>query len=63
MVKELVDFALRNKKRLFNFNVNFEKAFDSISWDNLLFVLKQINFGSRGIKWIQTCFFPAPFQF
>lgn len=46
VVNELVDFAWRNKKG------DFEKAFDSISWEYLLYIFKRVNFES---KWIQAC--------
>ena len=34
--------------------VNFEKAFDSISWSFLFSVLKLLSFGPSIIKWIHT---------
>lgn len=33
VVNELVDFTRRNNKDMFVFKVNFEKAFDSVSWE------------------------------
>lgn len=54
VINELVDFVRRNKKHLFLFKVDFERAFNSVSWDYLLFVIKKVNFGNRWIKWIQA---------
>ena len=34
--------------------IDFEKAFDSISWDFLLSVLKFFNFGESIIKWVKV---------
>jgi hypothetical protein len=33
---------------------DFEKAFDSISWDFLLSVLKFFNFGESIINWVKV---------
>lgn len=52
MINELVDFARRNEKELFLFKVDFEKVFDSVSWDYLLYNLKRMKFGT---KWIKAC--------
>lgn len=35
-------------------NIDFEKAFDSIDWTFLKFVLHKFNFGNSLTKWIQT---------
>lgn len=37
--------------------LDFEKAFDSISWDFLFHCLKKLNFGERWIQWIENIFF------
>ncbi|GKC00988.1 putative RNA-directed DNA polymerase, eukaryota, reverse transcriptase zinc-binding domain protein [Tanacetum coccineum] len=37
------------------FKVDFEKAFDSISWKYLDFVLYSLNFGSKCRSWIRAC--------
>ena len=34
--------------------IDFEKAFDSISWDFLLSVLKLFNFGKSIINWVKV---------
>ena len=34
--------------------IDFEKAFDSISWDFILNSLKKINFGEGTIKWVRS---------
>jgi len=37
-------------------SIDFEKAFDSLSWEYLFKVLKTFNFGSEFVKWIQICY-------
>lgn len=39
VVNELVDFAKRAKKEWLMFKVDFEKAYDSISWDYLKWLI------------------------
>ena len=48
MLNEPVDFTQRNKNYVFVFKVDFEKTFDFVSWDFLLYILRCIN-------WIHTC--------
>lgn len=53
VINELTDYGHRHKKSIFMFKVNFEKAFNSIAWDCVFFMLMKINFGSKWTKWIQ----------
>lgn len=62
MANEVVDYARRNTKSLFHFKVDFEKAFDLVSWCYLTFILKKMNFDNTLIKWIQACFFSRSFS-
>lgn len=55
IVNTLVDYDRRNKNELFLFKVDFDKAFDSVSCDYLVFILKLMNFGPKWLKWIQAC--------
>lgn len=48
LVNDLVDYATRFDKDLFVFKVDLEKAFDSVSWDNLLYLFRRMNFGPNG---------------
>lgn len=50
VVNEIVDFAHINKKGLLAFKVDFEKAFDLVSWDYILYLIKRMNFGSRWLN-------------
>lgn len=61
VINDVVDYDMRNKKSIFLFKFSFKKAFDSISWDYLLYVLKIMNFGSRWLRWIKACVFSSSF--
>ncbi|GJX11957.1 putative RNA-directed DNA polymerase, eukaryota, reverse transcriptase zinc-binding domain protein [Tanacetum coccineum] len=45
----------KKKKKLFIFKVDFEKAFDLVSWKYLDFVLLNLAFGSKWRSWIRAC--------
>lgn len=55
VLNELIDLAKRNRKCPFLFKVDFEKAFDLVSWEYLLYVLRRMNFGNKWINWIRVC--------
>lgn len=52
LVNELVDYAIRFKKYMFVFKVDLEKAFDFVSWEYLLYLLRRMNFCPNWICWI-----------
>ena len=37
------------------FKVNYEKAYDSVSWEILIYMLKRLGFYPKWIAWIQDC--------
>jgi len=55
MLNEICNWAKRSKNRTFLFKVDFEKAFDSLSWCFLESVLAQMNFGGKWRNWIRGC--------
>jgi hypothetical protein len=55
MVDEIIAWAKKHKKRLLFLKVDFEKAFDSLSWSFLLSVLEQMGFSSNWRNWIHSC--------
>ncbi|GKB24140.1 hypothetical protein Tco_0863541 [Tanacetum coccineum] len=50
----IVNVALKSKLKLLLFKVDFEKAFDSVSWDFFINVMKQMGFGHRWCEWIKA---------
>lgn len=51
----MVDHLKKTKGKAFILKVDFEKAFDSISWDFILRTMGQMGFGSKWCKWIHSC--------
>ncbi|GJW34052.1 putative RNA-directed DNA polymerase [Tanacetum coccineum] len=55
MVDEIISWARKQKRRLMLFKVDFEKAFDSLSWNFLLSIMEQMGFSSKWRNWILSC--------
>ena len=51
----ILDEAKRKNKPCIVFKVDYKKAYDSVSWDFLLYMLKRMSFCSRWILWIEGC--------
>lgn len=52
---EAIYEARRLKKKCLIFKVDYGKAYDSVSWDFLIYMLKRLGFNGRWIKWIKRC--------
>lgn len=37
--------------------VDFEKAYDCVSWDYLRYIMRMKGFGIRGLKWMEALVF------
>ncbi|GKE16007.1 putative RNA-directed DNA polymerase, eukaryota, reverse transcriptase zinc-binding domain protein [Tanacetum coccineum] len=59
MVSEIIDWNKKGSKSLMVFKVDFEKAFDSVSWRYLDFVLANMGFGDTWRSWIRSCLHSA----
>nr|GEX31625.1 RNA-directed DNA polymerase, eukaryota, reverse transcriptase zinc-binding domain protein [Tanacetum cinerariifolium] len=59
LVNELVDWYKKKKKKMVILKIDFEKAFDSISWDYLDNMLEFVNFLTRWRRWISACLYSA----
>jgi len=55
VANEVVDEARRSKKELILFKVDFEKAYDSIDFDYLDEVMRNMGFPTLWRKWINEC--------
>nr|GFA01108.1 RNA-directed DNA polymerase, eukaryota, reverse transcriptase zinc-binding domain protein [Tanacetum cinerariifolium] len=54
-LSEIINWYNKRKKKLMLFKVDFEKAFDSVSWKYLDYMLHKMGFGSRWRTWINNC--------
>ncbi|GJZ96322.1 putative RNA-directed DNA polymerase, eukaryota, reverse transcriptase zinc-binding domain protein [Tanacetum coccineum] len=58
-LSEVVDWFKKIKKKMLIFKVDFEKAFDSVSWKYLDFVLLSLDMGSKWRSWIRACLYSS----
>ncbi|MCI35870.1 RNA-directed DNA polymerase (Reverse transcriptase), partial [Trifolium medium] len=54
-VNEVVDLAKRAKQDCLIFKVDFEKAYDSVNWKFLQYMLRSFGFGEKWISWMRSC--------
>ena len=45
----------KKKKSCCLFKIDFEKAYDSVSWEFLYYILGRMGFSTRWLKWIKYC--------
>ncbi|GJV83550.1 RNA-directed DNA polymerase, eukaryota [Tanacetum coccineum] len=57
IVNEIIAWAKKHKKRLMFLKVDFEKAFDSLSWPFLFSIMEQVGFSREWIIWIRSCLY------
>ncbi|XP_071699108.1 uncharacterized protein [Rutidosis leptorrhynchoides] len=55
IANEAIEYLKRKRKKSLIFKFDFEKAFDSLSWDFLLDMMSRMGFGSRWRRWILAC--------
>lgn len=55
IANELLDDAKGRKKEAVFFIVDFEKMYDSVSWEFLDFMMRQMGFSDTWRKWVKEC--------
>jgi hypothetical protein len=58
-VNELIDLARTRKDKEFSLKFNFEKAYDSVNWKYLEFMLQKMKFPEKWIQWMRACIFSS----
>lgn len=57
VANDIINLVVRNKKECMLFKVDFEKAYDCVSWNFLRFMMKKMGFRSLWLKWMEACIF------
>ena len=55
VANEVLEEYRRKRKSCVFFKVDYEKAYDSMSWDFIYYMLKRLGFYDRWIRWIKGC--------
>jgi exonuclease III len=56
-ISEVVDLARRAKRKCLIFKVDFDKAYDSVNWNFLEYMLRRFGFSNKWISWMRACIF------
>ena len=48
-----MDFAKKSKKECLILKVDFEKAYDSVDWDFLEYMLHRLGFEAKWVRWMK----------
>ncbi|GJU12941.1 putative RNA-directed DNA polymerase, eukaryota, reverse transcriptase zinc-binding domain protein [Tanacetum coccineum] len=59
MLSEIMSWYKKKKRNLMLFKVDFEKAFDTVSWKFLDHMLSSLGFGNKWHRWINVCLHSA----
>jgi hypothetical protein len=57
VINEIVDFAKRTGRKCLIFKADFEKAYDSVEWSFLEYMLGRFGFDEKWKSWIRACVF------
>nr|KYP40876.1 Putative ribonuclease H protein At1g65750 family [Cajanus cajan] len=55
VANEAIDYAHKYKKPIFVMKIDYEKAYDSVEWDYLLYMLRGCGFDERWVRWMEGC--------
>ncbi|GKV00002.1 hypothetical protein SLEP1_g12766 [Rubroshorea leprosula] len=55
IANEVIEEVRRKKKSSFLFKVDFEKAYDKVSWDFIDYMLMRMGFAAKWRKWMKEC--------
>lgn len=55
MVNEVIEWYKKKKKKCMLFKVDFDKAYDLVSWEYLFKMMEYMGFNTKWIQWIRSC--------
>ncbi|GJY40543.1 cysteine-rich receptor-like protein kinase [Tanacetum coccineum] len=55
VANETIDYLRSHRKQGLVFKVDFEKAYDSVCWNFIQSVMRQMGFSSKWCKWVDVC--------
>jgi hypothetical protein len=59
IVNELLDLAKRRKDKCLMFKVDFERAYDTVNWHFLEYMMTRMGFAIGWRRWIRACVFQS----
>ena len=62
VAQETLNFMHSSKTPSLLLKLDFEKAFDNVNWDFLIYTLKGLGCGDKWIQWINMCISSAKFS-
>lgn len=57
VVNEVVDLAKKSKRQCLILKVDFEKAYDSVDWSFLEYMMKRVGMCDKWVRWMKACVF------
>jgi len=57
VVHEVVDLAKKSKRECLILKVDFEKAYDSVDWGFLEYMMKRVSLNDKWVRWMKACVF------
>lgn len=57
VINEVVDYVKKKKEKAFILKVDFEKAYDSVNWKFLEYMMGRFGFSEKWRGWIRECIF------
>ncbi|XP_071729330.1 secreted RxLR effector protein 78-like [Rutidosis leptorrhynchoides] len=55
MLSETIEWYKKKRKKLLIFKIDFEKTYDSVSWDFLIAMMLKMGFSRNWCNWILMC--------
>jgi len=56
VANETIDYLKKEKKKGVIVKVDYEKAYDSVDWEFLIYMMGRLGFNTKWIHWIKVCF-------